>query len=60
MKLESVIKKIQKRMPGVEIESAGGRKYWFTYKGRSQVSTRVNTAEHQISTSGAQMIIPTW
>ena len=34
MKLESVIKKIQKRMPGVEVESADGRKYWFEYEGK--------------------------
>ena len=33
MKLESVIKKIQKRMPGVTIHT-DGRKRWFTYKGK--------------------------
>ena len=32
-KLESVIKKIQKRIPGVTIY-ADGRKYWFTYGGK--------------------------
>ena len=39
MKLESVIKKIQKRMPGVTIHTEGaagkGRsKYWFAYEGK--------------------------
>ena len=38
MKLESVIKKIQKRMPGVLIHAegrmSGGAKHWFTYNGK--------------------------
>ena len=38
MKLESVIKKIQKRMPGVTIHTdrrqSGGGKHWFAYEGK--------------------------
>ena len=33
MKLESVIKKIQKRMPGVTVHT-DGRKHWFAYEGK--------------------------
>ena len=33
MKLESVIKKIKKRMPGVTIHT-NGRKHWFAYEGK--------------------------
>ena len=33
MKLESVIKKIKKRMPGVTVHT-DGRKHWFAYEGK--------------------------
>ena len=33
MKLESVIKKIQKRIPGVTVH-ADGRKHWFAHEGK--------------------------
>ncbi len=33
MKLESVIKKIQNRMPGVTVHT-DGRKHWFAYEGK--------------------------